>query len=133
MQKNKIKANIDQLVNNLKRHSDVLTDDETKDEIKFMVEQVTDEASSIGSKRVNQSLHTTLNNLSKDPNIKVCRYGKGNDVAIINTEDCHSKLDKLVKDKSKFMELKEETGIKAIIRNLKNNLSTLEKYPRTYD
>ena len=48
-----------------------------------------------------------LYKLNKDPNIKVCKYDKGNGIAIVNTEDYYGKLDEIVNDKSKFVELKE--------------------------
>ena len=81
-----------------------------------MVKKFTEDASSICSKRVNQSLHNTPYKLSKDPNIRVCKYDKGNGIAVMNTEDYHGKLDEIVNDKSNFVELKEETGLKAIIQ-----------------
>ena len=47
----------------------------------------------------NQSLHNTLYKLSKDPNIRVCNYGKGNGIAVMNTKDYYGKLDEIVNDK----------------------------------
>ena len=73
-----------------------------------MVKKHTEDASSICSKRVNQSLHNTLYKLSKDPNIRVCKYDKGNGIAVMNTEDYFGKLDEIVNDKSKFVELTKE-------------------------
>ena len=74
-----MKINIERLVfrltNNTETHS---VDEETKDEIKFLVKQFVDAGNRICSKRTNRSLHHTLNKLSQDPTIKICRYDKGN-------------------------------------------------------
>ena len=87
VKKDQIKANVEKLMYNLKRHSDAQINDEIKDELKFMVKELIEDASSICSKRVNQSLYNTLYKLSKDPNIRVCKYDKGNGMTVMNTED----------------------------------------------
>ena len=116
MKKKQIKANVEKLIYILKRHSDAQINDEIKDELKFMVKKFTEDASSICSKRVNQSLHNTVYRLSKDPNIRVCKYDKGNGIAVMNTEDYYGKRDEIINDISKFVELKEEASIKAIMQ-----------------
>ena len=93
-----------------------------------MVKKFTEDASSICSKRVNQSLHNTPYKLSKDPNIRVCKHDKRNGIAVMNTEDYYGKLDKIVNDKSKFVEPKEEAGIKAIIQKETSITYYIKKY-----
>ena len=58
--KEQIKVNLEKLIYNLKRHFDAQINDEIKDELKFMVKKLTEDASSICSKWVNQSLHNTF-------------------------------------------------------------------------
>ena len=60
VKKDQIKANVEKLIYNVKRHSDAQINDEIKDELKFMVKKYTEDASSICSKPINQSLHNTL-------------------------------------------------------------------------
>lgn len=43
--------------------------------------------------------------MSKDGNIKVCKYDKGTGVVLMNSEDYFSKMDTIVLDKSKFKEV----------------------------
>ena len=56
-----------------------------KDDIKFLVSRFTVDANRVCSKRSNQSLHNTLRKLCNDPSIKVCKFDKGNRVAILES------------------------------------------------
>ena len=80
-------------------------DDETKDELKFLMKKFTKDIHHACSTRMKQSLHCTLNKLCQDLKMKVCRYDKGNGVAILNSTDYCEKLNKIVNDRSKFVEL----------------------------
>ena len=128
MKKDQIKANVEKLIYNLKRHSDAQLNDEIKAELNFMVKKFSEDASSICSERVNQSLHNTLYKLSKNRNIRVCKYDKGNGIAVMNTEDYYGKRDEIVNYKSKFVEFKEEAGIKAIIQKETSVTYYIKKY-----
>jgi len=42
--------------------------------------------------------------LARDSTIKICKFDKGNGIAILKTKDYFEKLDKIVEDQSKFLE-----------------------------
>ena len=48
--------------------------------------------------------------------IKVCKFDKGNRVAILESENYYAKLDKIVNDKTKFLEIRQDTDIHPIIQ-----------------
>ena len=114
VQKEKIKTNIEKLTYTIKRNTDITMNEDTKDDIKFLVNRFTDDANRVCSERSNQSLHKLsklyiLRKLSNDPLIKVCKSKKGNGVAILESEDYCAKLDKIVNDKTKFVEIRQDT------------------------
>ena len=49
--------------------------------------------------------------MSNDSSIEVCKFGKGNGGAILKSEDYYSKLDKIVNDNIKFVEIRQDTDI----------------------
>ena len=106
MQKDKLKISIEKLVYSLKRNTNIDMDDETKDDLKFLMKKFTEDSQRACSTRINQSLHHTLSKLSQDSTNKVCRFDKANGVAILNSKDYYEKLEKIVNDQSKFTELK---------------------------
>ena len=89
--------------------------DDTKDDIKLLVKRFTDDANRVCFERSNQSLHNTLRKLPNDPLIKICKFGKGNGVAILESEDYCAKLDK-IDDKTKYVEIRQDTDIHPIIQ-----------------
>ena len=48
---------------------------------------------------------TSLRLLSRNSDIKICKFVKGRGVAVLNSEDYYVKLDLLVSDTSKFVEI----------------------------
>ena len=72
------------------------------------------------SKR-NQFLHRTLQSLSNNTDIKVCKWDKGCGVAILNSADYYAKLDNIPADKSKFIKINTEQEIYPIIAKKKFN------------
>lgn len=116
--KNEMKTNIEKLIYSLKKNTNLNIDDETKDEIKYLVKKFVEKGNRICSSRANQCLHSTLNKLSKDSTIKICKYDKGNGVAILNSGDYYRKLDNIIEDKTKFIEIN---------HNLKNVHPCLQK------
>ena len=86
------------------------------------------------SKR-NQFLHRTLQSLSNNTDIKVCKLDKGRrGVAILNSDDDYAKLDNILADKSKFMKINIEQEIHLIIAK-ENSISYyhVRKYLKGYD
>ena len=108
VQKDKIKVAVEQLVYKLKRNTDVSLNQEIKDDIKFLIKKFTDDANRACSSRVNQALHRNLVRLAQDPSIKICKFDKGNGVAIFSAKDYYDKLDKVILDKSKFEEINQD-------------------------
>ena len=83
-------------------------DDETKDEIKYIFRKFIINAKQQCDKRHNKFIHRTLSSLSHNPKIKMCKFDKGKGVAVLNSEDYYAKLDVIVKDTSKFVEINTE-------------------------
>ena len=122
VQKDKIKTNVEKLVYTLKRNTDVEMNDEIQDDIKFLVKRFVNDANRACSESVNQFLHHTLHKLSMDASIKVCKFDKGNGIAILESDDYYRKLDKIVDDKSKFLEITKD--IEHMYFKKRNQLST---------
>ena len=59
-------------------------------------------------KQHNQFIHRTLSSLSHNPKTKMCKFDKGKSVAVLNSEDYYAKLDVIVNDNSKFVEINTE-------------------------
>ena len=96
-------------------------DYETEDELKFLTKKFTEDSHRACLTRMNQSLHCILNKLSQDSKIKVglCLYDKGNGVAILNSTNYYEKLDKIVNDRSKFVELQIDSSKHSLIAKKK--------------
>ena len=75
-----------------------------------MVKRFANDAKRACSERANQSLHQTLRSLARNANIKLCKFDKGNGLAILEAEDYFLKLDKIIEDGSKFIEVKLQNG-----------------------
>ena len=80
----------------------VKTDLEFRDEIKLATGIFLNAAKNLCKSRQNVRLHKTLNKLSSDSKIKVCRLDKGNGVCLLNSKDYFEKLDSIVSDETKF-------------------------------
>jgi len=98
VEKDQIKINVEKLVYSLKKNQKFKMDSDFKDDLKFLVKKFVDDGTKFCNKRPNQAIHRTLKNLTKDSTIKVCRFDKGNSVAILNTDDYFNKLDAIVSD-----------------------------------
>ena len=111
IEKDKIKTNIERLAFRLANITETLSvDEETIEEIKFLVKQFVDAGNRICPKRTNRSLHNILNKLSQDPTIEICRYDKGNGLAILNASDYNTKLNSIISDKTKFLEIEYDSN-----------------------
>ena len=111
IEKDKMKTNIERLAFRLTNNTEThYVDEETKDEIKFLVKQFVDACNRICSKRTNRSLHNTSNKLSQDTAIKICRYDKGNGLAILDASDYNTKSNSIISDKTKFLEIEYDSN-----------------------
>ena len=111
-----------------KYHTDITMNDDTKDDIKYLVKRFTDDENRVCSERSDQSLHNTLRKLSNDPLIKECKFDKGNGVAILESEDYCAKLNKIIHDKTKFVEIRQDTDIHPIIQKENSVSYYVKKY-----
>ena len=105
VQKEKIKVNVEKLFYALKGDPKVTINDEVRDDVKFIFRKFVTDCSRVCSTRTNKALHQTLENLAKDTTIKICKFDKGNGVAILDTNDYNAKLDAIIGDQSKFKEV----------------------------
>ena len=94
----------------LKRNTVVTVNEELKNEFNFLIKRFTNVAERACSERANQSPHQTLRSLAGNADIKLCKFEKGNGLAILETDDYFLKLDKIIEDRSKFIKVKLQDG-----------------------
>ena len=84
--------------------------------------------------RNNQAIHRSLLSLSKDSDIKVCKLDKGRGVAVLNSVDYFSKLDSIIYDSTKFVEIndKEESKSHPLIAREQSIRYHIRKYLKPY-
>ena len=80
-----IKSNVERVLYALKTNEGLNISDETRDEIKFAAKKFVIDGQRSCSDRRNMALHRTLYSLSKDPEIKVCKFDKGR-VVVLTSE-----------------------------------------------
>ena len=67
--------------------------------------------------------------LAQDPSIKICKFDKGNGVAIFSAKDCYDKLEIVILDNSKFEEINQDLSENySIIQKEKSILYYIRKY-----
>ena len=49
-----------------------------------------------------QQLHATSKRITKNEDIKVCSFDKGNGIVILDANDYHEKMNSILDDQSKF-------------------------------
>ena len=118
----------------MKRNTDVAFNEELRDEFKFLVKRFTNDAERACSERANQSLHRTLRSLARNADIKRSKFDKGNGFAILEAEDYFLKLDRLIEDGSKFIEVKlQDDTIHPIIQKENSIAYYVKRYLRKDD
>ena len=134
VQKDKIKTNVEKLIYTLKRNTDVTVNEELKVEFKFLVKRFTNDAERACSERANQFLHRTLRSLARNADIKLCKFDKGNGLAILEAKDYFLKLDKIIEDRSKFVEVKwQDDTIHPIIQKENSIAYYIKRYLKKID
>ena len=99
-----------------------------------MVKRFTNDAERACSELANQSLHRTLRSLARNADIKLCKFDKGNGFAILEAEDYFLKLDRIIKDGSKFIEVKlQDDAIHPIIQKEASIAYYVKRYLRKVD
>ena len=102
VQKEKIKVSIKNLIDSLKGDPKLIINDEVKDDVKFLFWKFIRDSSRVSSTRTNKALFQTLEKGANDTSTKICKFDKGNGVAILNANDYNAKLYVIIGDKSKF-------------------------------
>ena len=73
-----------------------------RDQLKVAYNKFISSAKCICSTRVSRAFHATINRLTKDDSIRVCKYDKGVGLVVLNADDYYTKLDSIVNDLTKF-------------------------------
>ena len=98
----KLKTAIESCVNMSVKNNSNGVKLELRDQIKAATWKFLHDAKELCRKQRNVFMHRTLQNLANDKSIKVCRFDKGNGVAILDAAAYNEKLLSIVNDKSKF-------------------------------
>ena len=125
-----VNADVERLLNLSKIRNDDSSeiDDETRDEIKYIVKSFWNDAKRICSSFPNQALHRTLKSLSQEKNIKTCKFDKGKGTTIMDSNKYYEKLESILNEKRKFAEVKENKKTHSIIAEERS----IAFYSRTY-
>ena len=120
--KNTMKVSIEQLAFLIQKNENIKFDEDTSDKIKFALKRF-----STNAKRKCSS------HLSNDNAIKICKFGKGKGIAILDSSDYYSKLDSIICDQSKFIQINQNT--KSTFNNFKRKICPyfIRKYLKNYD
>ena len=117
----------------IKKNENIKFDEDTSDEIKFSLKRFSTNSKRICSSHRNRALHKTLKNLSNDNAIKICKFDKDKGIAILDSSDYYSKLDSIVCDQSKFIQINQNTKVHPIISKEKSVTYYIRKYLKNYD
>ena len=130
MNEAEIKVNIEKLTYSSIKHSQTKPNYAFRNKVRYEVQSFTNAGNDTCRSRSNQTLHRTLSNLGKDESIKVCKYDKGKGVTILNSSDYFAKLDIIVNDKSKFIEIEPNSDINKHPVVIKGN--SIKRYINKY-
>ena len=123
-----VKLSIERLVYSLKKNTGISPDQDFKDKVKFNFCKFIHQANNFCASRSNKSIHKSLKLLANNNDIKVCRFDKGNGVVLLNSCDYLSKLDDIVNDQTKFMQI----PIDKKQHPIKTKEKSIEYYIRKY-
>ena len=76
-----------------------------RDEVKGVFRSFMSASKNVCSSRVNRSFHETISHLSNDKDLVVCQFDKGNGVCLMNSGEYIDKLDTIINDEDKFVEI----------------------------
>ena len=110
---NNIKANLEKLTFTLRNKYKTRITQKFKDKIKYYFQKFMNRSKQVCATRNNQAIYRSLLNLSKDSDIKVCKLDKGRGVAVLNLVDYSSKLDSVLYDFIKFIEVNDKEESKS--------------------
>ena len=69
--------------------------------------------------------HATVDRLSKDNSIKVCKFDKGNGLVLLETDDYYAKLDVIINDTTKFRKVDVDQNDKHPLVKKENSIKRL--------
>ena len=96
------KVGIEKCMYSIKRKKFIVIDDHFKNNLKFICAKFTDIAKRACSFRNDIALHRCFNSLSKDRSLRVCKPDRGNGIAILNSDNYKSKLERIISNKTEF-------------------------------
>ena len=100
-----LKAMLEKKANDCAWKQGITTDLKFRDDVKIATGIFSNAAKNLCRSRSNIRFHKTLNKLSNDDKVKVCRLDKGNGVCLLNSKDYFDKLNSIVSDETKFQEV----------------------------
>jgi hypothetical protein len=101
-----------------------------RDKVKYAVNSFLASCKTVCSARTNKTLHRVLSDLRSDETIKVCSFDKGNGIVILDSQDYYNKLDLIISDASKFVEIAQSDADQTIIDNETSIQNYVYKYIR---
>ena len=104
-----IEGNLEQLIYSIKKNEYITLNSKIKNEIKFAFKQFSNNAKRLCSNPKNTSFHRNLKQISDGLNIKICKFNKGKESAILNKKDYFLKLHSITDDKSKFSKIENKS------------------------
>ena len=118
LDENGFRVQIERLVSNITRSFNVVLNSDFKEKLRSICRSYIAQANGLCSSKQNQAFHRTLQALSRNKEIKICKYDKGNGVVVLDNDDYFNKLDKIVLDKEKFEEIRVDSNkVHPIISN----------------
>ena len=100
-----IRASVDGQVNKICQRHNVKLSFDNENTIRQATERFINVGESVCNSRKNRFMHRALRTLSRDTTIRVCKMDKGVGTVIMDSEDYYKKLDCIVGDQTRFVEL----------------------------
>ena len=123
-----IKVNIEKMMKSLVLHLGHPLDYDTKEEVKCEVQSFVKSVRRTCSSQVNKSFHQSINKLSKDDSISICKVDKGNGVVILDKQDYLNKCYAILSDTSKFQRLETADMVDIILKKRASLKNYVYKY-----
>ena len=100
-----VKVNIEEAVDSAVWKTKGKVDFDMREDVKRCYFQFEKDSEKVCSSKKNIFLHRTLRRLANDNSICICSYDKGTGVVIMDRSDYYRKLDNIVADSTKFVEI----------------------------
>ena len=100
-----VKVNIEKALDTIMWRTEEQVDFELREDIKRCYFDFEKKADKVCSSKKNVYLHRTLRSLARNKDICICSYDKGTGVVVMDRKDYYSKLDAIISDSSKFIQI----------------------------